>query len=48
MPIPLLASPNCLVVTWVTNRPSHLRFVRDELFPHWGVEVVAEWLWIKV
>ncbi|XP_034069916.1 N(6)-adenine-specific methyltransferase METTL4 [Gymnodraco acuticeps] len=48
MPIPLLASPNGLVVTWVTNRPSHLRFVRDELYPHWGVEVVAEWLWIKV
>ncbi|XP_012773395.3 N(6)-adenine-specific methyltransferase METTL4 [Maylandia zebra] len=48
LPIPLLASPNCLVVTWVTNRPSHLRFVRDELYPHWGVEVVAEWFWVKV
>ncbi|XP_037613573.1 N(6)-adenine-specific methyltransferase METTL4 [Sebastes umbrosus] len=46
--IPLLASPNCLVVTWVTNRPSHLRFVRDELYPHWGVEVIAEWFWVKV
>ncbi|TNN65823.1 Methyltransferase-like protein 4 [Liparis tanakae] len=43
-----LASPNCLVVTWVTNRPSHLRFVRDELYPHWGVDVVAEWFWVKV
>ncbi|XP_044196288.1 N(6)-adenine-specific methyltransferase METTL4 isoform X1 [Thunnus albacares] len=48
LPIPLLASPNCLVVTWVTNRPSHLRFVCDELYPHWGVEVVAEWYWVKV
>ncbi|XP_070709312.1 N(6)-adenine-specific methyltransferase METTL4 [Pempheris klunzingeri] len=48
LPLPLLASPNCLVVTWVTNRPSHLRFVRDELYPHWGVEVVAEWFWVKV
>ncbi|XP_072307103.1 N(6)-adenine-specific methyltransferase METTL4 [Eucyclogobius newberryi] len=48
LPIPLLASSNCLVVTWVTNRPSHLRFVRDDLYPHWGVEVVAEWLWVKV
>ncbi|TMS09126.1 Methyltransferase-like protein 4 [Larimichthys crocea] len=47
LPVPLLASPNCLVVTWVTNRPSHLRFVRDELYPHWGVEVVAEWFWVK-
>ncbi|KAM3593097.1 uncharacterized protein V6R79_005982 [Siganus canaliculatus] len=48
LPIPLLASPNCLVVTWVTNRPSHRRFVRDELYPHWGVEVLAEWFWVKV
>uniref|UniRef100_UPI003AAF5169 N(6)-adenine-specific methyltransferase METTL4 n=1 Tax=Centroberyx gerrardi TaxID=166262 RepID=UPI003AAF5169 len=48
LPIPLLASPGCLVVTWVTNRPSHLRFVRDELYPHWGVEVLAEWFWVKV
>ncbi|XP_040922105.1 N(6)-adenine-specific methyltransferase METTL4 isoform X2 [Toxotes jaculatrix] len=48
LPIPLLASANCLVVTWVTNRPSHLRFVRDELYPHWGVEVIAEWFWVKV
>ncbi|XP_061821749.1 N(6)-adenine-specific methyltransferase METTL4 [Nerophis lumbriciformis] len=48
LPIPSLASPNCLVVTWVTNRPKHLRFVRDELYPHWGVEIVAEWLWVKV
>ncbi|XP_054893151.1 N(6)-adenine-specific methyltransferase METTL4 [Poeciliopsis prolifica] len=48
LPIPLLGSPGCLVVTWVTNRPSHLRCVRDELYPHWGVEVVAEWFWVKV
>ncbi|XP_061569935.1 N(6)-adenine-specific methyltransferase METTL4 [Cololabis saira] len=48
LPIPQLASPNCLVVTWVTNRPSHLRFVCDELYPHWGVQVVAKWFWIKV
>ncbi|KAM4605938.1 N(6)-adenine-specific methyltransferase METTL4 [Polymixia lowei] len=48
IPVPLLASPKCLVVTWVTNRPSHLRFVRDELYPHWGVEVLAEWFWVKV
>lgn len=48
LPVPLLASPNCLVVTWVTNRPSHRRFVRDDLYPHWGVEVLAEWFWVKV
>ncbi|XP_077411242.1 N(6)-adenine-specific methyltransferase METTL4 [Vanacampus margaritifer] len=48
LPVPCLASPDSLVVTWVTNRPSHLRFVRDELYPHWGVEAVAQWFWVKV
>ncbi|KAM6900562.1 N(6)-adenine-specific methyltransferase METTL4 [Xenentodon cancila] len=48
LPIPQLASPNCLVATWVTNRPSHLRFVCDELYPHWGIQVVAKWFWVKV
>ncbi|KAM8822733.1 N(6)-adenine-specific methyltransferase METTL4 [Spinachia spinachia] len=48
LPIPALASPGCLVVTWVTNRPSHLRFVREELYPHWGLQVVAQWFWVKV
>uniref|UniRef100_A0A3P9HLQ4 Methyltransferase like 4 n=1 Tax=Oryzias latipes TaxID=8090 RepID=A0A3P9HLQ4_ORYLA len=48
LPIPQLTSPNCLVVTWVTNRPSHLRFVCDELYPCWNVQVVAKWFWVKV
>ncbi|KAM6977636.1 N(6)-adenine-specific methyltransferase METTL4 [Aplochiton taeniatus] len=48
LPVPLMASPGCLVVTWVTNRPTHLRYVREELYPHWGVEVLAEWFWVKV
>lgn len=48
LPVPLLASTGCVVVTWVTNRPSHLRFVKDELYPHWGVEMLAEWFWVKV
>lgn len=48
LPVPLLASPGCLVVTWVTNRTSHLRFVSDELYPHWGVQVMAKWFWVKV
>lgn len=48
LPVPALASTGCVVVTWVTNRAQHLRFVREELYPHWGVEVIAEWLWVKV
>ncbi|XP_063062615.1 N(6)-adenine-specific methyltransferase METTL4 isoform X3 [Engraulis encrasicolus] len=48
LPVDVLSSPECLVVTWVTNRPRHLRFVKEELYPHWGVQVLAEWLWVKV
>lgn len=48
IPIPKLAAPNCLVITWVTNRQKHLRFVKEELYPSWSVEIVAEWHWLKV
>ncbi|NXP43959.1 METL4 protein, partial [Heliornis fulica] len=48
IPVPALAAPNCLVVTWVTNRQKHLRFVKDELYPHWSVKMLAEWHWVKI
>ncbi|KAM6087568.1 N(6)-adenine-specific methyltransferase METTL4 isoform 1-T1 [Chlamydotis macqueenii] len=48
IPVPALAAPNCLVVTWVTNRQKHLRFVKDELYPHWSVKTLTEWHWVKI
>ncbi|XP_067859041.1 N(6)-adenine-specific methyltransferase METTL4 [Heptranchias perlo] len=48
IPVPALSAPGCLVVSWVTNRQKHLRFVKEELYPRWWVEVVAEWHWVKV
>ncbi|NXI89866.1 METL4 protein, partial [Psophia crepitans] len=48
IPVPALAAPDCLVVTWVTNRQKHLRFVMDELYPHWSVKTLAEWHWVKI
>ncbi|KFO27103.1 Methyltransferase-like protein 4 [Fukomys damarensis] len=48
VPIPQLAAPDCLVVTWVTNRQKHLRFVKDELYPSWSVAALAEWHWVKI
>ncbi|XP_032277235.1 N(6)-adenine-specific DNA methyltransferase METTL4 [Phoca vitulina] len=48
IPIPKLAAPNCLIITWVTNRQKHLRFVKEELYPSWSVEIVAEWHWVKI
>ncbi|XP_065524147.1 N(6)-adenine-specific methyltransferase METTL4 isoform X1 [Lathamus discolor] len=48
IPVPVLAAPNCLVVTWVTNRQKHLHFVKDELYPCWSVKTLAEWHWVKI
>ncbi|NXG90463.1 METL4 protein, partial [Stercorarius parasiticus] len=48
IPVPALAAPDCLVVMWVTNRQKHLRFVKDELYPHWAVKTLAEWHWVKI
>ncbi|XP_068093328.1 N(6)-adenine-specific methyltransferase METTL4 [Hyperolius riggenbachi] len=48
LPIPALAAQNCLVVTWVTNRQKHLRFVKEDLYPHWSVRTLAEWHWVKI
>ncbi|CAI5779681.1 methyltransferase 4 isoform X1 [Podarcis lilfordi] len=48
IPVPALAAPGCLVVTWVTNRQKHLCFVKNELYPHWSVRGVAEWFWVKI
>uniref|UniRef100_A0A8C5Q6A6 Methyltransferase 4, N6-adenosine n=1 Tax=Leptobrachium leishanense TaxID=445787 RepID=A0A8C5Q6A6_9ANUR len=48
LPIPGLADTECLVVTWVTNRQKHLRFIKEELYPHWSVRTLAEWHWVKI
>nr|XP_003219728.1 PREDICTED: methyltransferase-like protein 4 isoform X1 [Anolis carolinensis]XP_008106867.1 PREDICTED: methyltransferase-like protein 4 isoform X1 [Anolis carolinensis]XP_008106868.1 PREDICTED: methyltransferase-like protein 4 isoform X1 [Anolis carolinensis] len=48
IPVPALAAPGCLVVTWVTNRQRHLRFVKNELYPYWSVHGVVEWFWVKI
>lgn len=48
LPVPCLLAPGALVGIWVTNKQKYLRFTRSELFPHWSVELMAEWFWVKV
>ncbi|CAN0137560.1 unnamed protein product [Lampetra planeri] len=48
LPVPALASPGCLVLTWVTNRQRLLQFVKRELYPSWRVSDAVEWHWVKV
>lgn len=37
-----------VVAMWVTNRERHMRFIHEELLPHWGLTHTATWLWLKV
>lgn len=48
LPVPQLLSHNALVVVWVTNKPKYIRFTQQELLPHWGIELLTEWYWVKV
>ncbi|XP_046546671.1 N(6)-adenine-specific methyltransferase METTL4-like [Haliotis rubra] len=48
LPVSDLASPNCLIVVWVTNKPRLTAFVQDQLLPHWGIKQIVQWHWVKV
>ncbi|KAL9950307.1 hypothetical protein ACROYT_G042787 [Oculina patagonica] len=48
LPVPHLLAQGALVGIWVTNKQKYLRFTKTELFPHWSIELVAEWYWVKV
>lgn len=49
IPIPDLASHGkCIVGVWVTNHPKFERFVKEVLFPQWGVAYHTTWYWLKV
>eukprot|EP00603_Paraphysomonas_imperforata_P008609 CAMPEP_0114430028 /NCGR_PEP_ID=MMETSP0103-20121206/9814_1 /TAXON_ID=37642 ORGANISM="Paraphysomonas imperforata, Strain PA2" /NCGR_SAMPLE_ID=MMETSP0103 /ASSEMBLY_ACC=CAM_ASM_000201 /LENGTH=593 /DNA_ID=CAMNT_0001599431 /DNA_START=201 /DNA_END=1981 /DNA_ORIENTATION=- len=37
----------CLIAVWVTNS-NNFQFVKDTLFPKWGVQFTAVWWWLKV
>eukprot|EP00112_Aurelia_sp_Birch-Aquarium-sp1_P012801 Seg2698.1 transcript_id=Seg2698.1/GoldUCD/mRNA.D3Y31 product="Methyltransferase-like protein 4" protein_id=Seg2698.1/GoldUCD/D3Y31 len=48
LPVPKLASNGALVIVWVTNKKKIINFVKEELFPSWNVELVADWHWVKL
>lgn len=48
IPIQHLLSPDGIIVVWVTNKQKYLEFVRDVLFKHWEVELVAHWHLVKL
>ncbi|MBE3047306.1 hypothetical protein IMZ48_33255 [Candidatus Bathyarchaeota archaeon] len=50
IPSPAHLAPGGLVAVWVTNSPSaaELLTAKDGLFAQWGLELAAEWIWLKV
>ncbi|TGO56190.1 hypothetical protein BCON_0081g00330 [Botryotinia convoluta] len=41
---------NGYVGIWITNKPAFRSMILDEggMFNHWGLELVEEWIWLKV
>ena len=48
LPVGRMLAPSGLVAVWVTNKRKFVNMVTETLFPSWGVQPVAEWLWLKV
>ena len=41
-------APGGLVEIWCTNTVKMINKVKTVLFKRWGVELIAEWVWLKV
>ncbi|KAF9934518.1 Methyltransferase-like protein 4 [Linnemannia zychae] len=37
-----------IVAVWITNRTKIRKVVVEKLFPAWGLELVAQWYWLKI
>ncbi|KAI8849130.1 MT-A70-domain-containing protein [Chytridium lagenaria] len=48
IPMQNVCHDHALVAVWVTNNPKYLRFVKEKLFPAWGLKHVGTWLWVKI
>jgi hypothetical protein len=48
LPVNQLLSDGGLVAIWVTNKRQLVHWVIDHLIPHWSLEYIGEWTWIKV
>ena len=46
--ISIMLQDDCLVALWVTNKERHLRFIHEELLPHWEYSLCATWYWLKI
>jgi 16S rRNA G966 N2-methylase RsmD len=47
-PIGNWLAPGGIVAIWCTNNLKMITKVKTTLFKRWGVELIAEWIWLKV
>ena len=48
LPIAEVASSDgCLVAIWITNKRSYWSWLKDVVFPAWGVRALTTWYWLK-
>lgn len=50
IPVPAHLAPNGVVAVWVTNNHNAMEVLtaKEGLFAQWGLELAAEWIWLKV
>ncbi|KAJ3092999.1 Methyltransferase-like protein 4 [Quaeritorhiza haematococci] len=46
--LPVKSLSRMYVAVWVTNKPKYVQFTKEKLFPAWNLELVGEWVWLKV
>lgn len=44
----ILLHEDALVAVWCTNSPHNINFLKDVLFPKWGVNFISKWYWLKI
>ncbi|KAK8128556.1 hypothetical protein PG984_009664 [Apiospora sp. TS-2023a] len=50
IPVAAHLKPDGLIAVWVTNKPAVIELVKSQegMFSLWGLELVGEWVWVKV
>lgn len=48
LPLQKLAKTGCIIMVWITNKPTIHRFVTDDLFKSNRIQYITEWHWLKI
>ncbi|KAK7997897.1 F-box domain-containing protein [Apiospora arundinis] len=50
IPVAAHLKPDGLVAVWMTNKPAVIELIKSQegMFSQWGLELVGEWIWVKV